>query len=194
MRRTWRSLGRRIYRQTHHCPRSTLYNYTPNMGTVQNRLVNKFFPKNETQEVGNKLKRLLQGRSSAQDYVAGFNALSAMTDYPEVALVEAFKDGLLPSLKQMIMVTRDNLPTTLQEWQDLAVRLDQNRRTNDYETSLKQGRVRYLYPDNIFQEKDVPQKGGGTRWPRTVRAGDLEIEGRTIGAGFVKLSEEELER
>jgi len=33
-----------------------------------------------------------------------------------------------------------------------------------------------------------------TRWPRTVRAGDLEIEGRMIGAGFVKLSEEELEK
>jgi len=81
-----------------------------------------------------------------------------MTEYPEVALVEAFKDGMLPSLKQMIMVTRDTLPTTLQEWQDLAVRLDQNRRTNDYETSLKQGRGRYLYPDNIFQEKDVPER------------------------------------
>jgi len=32
------------------------------------------------------------------------------------------------------------------------------------------------------------------RWLRTVRAGDLEIDGRTIGAGFVKLSEEEMEK
>jgi len=44
-----------------------------------------------------------------------------MMDYPEVALIEAFKDGMVPSLKQMIMVTRDTLPTTLKTWQDLAV-------------------------------------------------------------------------
>jgi len=50
----------------------------------------------------------------------------------------------------MIMITRDTLPTTLKEWQDLAVRLDQNRRTNEYEMLLKQGKGRYLYPDSIF--------------------------------------------
>jgi len=50
-----------------------------------------------------------------------------MMDYPEVALIEAFKDGMVPSLKQMIMVTRDTLPTTLKTWQDWPVRLDQNR-------------------------------------------------------------------
>jgi len=75
------------------------------MGAVQNRLHQQVLSKNETQEACNKLKRLLQGRSMAQDYVTGFNALAAMTDYPKVALIEAFKDGLAPSLKQMIMVT-----------------------------------------------------------------------------------------
>src|SRR5882724_4648091 len=65
----------------------------PTWAQFRTNFVNKFFPKNETQEARNKLKRLLQGRSLAQDYVTGFNALAAMTDYPEVALVEAFKDG-----------------------------------------------------------------------------------------------------
>jgi len=91
-----------------------------------------------------------------------------MMDYPEVALIEAFKDGLMPSLKQMIMVTRDTLPTTLKEWQDLAVRLDQNKRTNEYEISLKQGKGRYLYLDSIFQEQDATQRDGAARWPRTI--------------------------
>src|SRR5882724_9807083 len=137
---------------------------------------NKFYPKNETQEACNKLKHLLQGRSSAQDYVTGFNALAAMTDYPEISLIEAFKDGLTPSLKQMIMVTRDTLPTTLEKWQDLAVRLDQNRRTNEYEISLKQGKGRYLFLDSIFQSQDTAQRDGAARLLRTVRARDLEID------------------
>jgi len=76
----------------------------------------------------------------------------------------------------------------------LAVHLDQNKRTNDYEISLKQGRGRYLYPDSIFQEQDAAQRDGAARLPRTVQAGDLEINGRMIGAGFVKLSEEEMEK
>src|SRR5882724_5927330 len=166
----------------------------PTWAQFRTDFVNKFFPKNDTQEVRNKLKRLLQGRSLAQDYVTGFNTLAAMTDYPEVALTEAFKDGMMPSLKLMIMITRDTLATTLKEWQDLAIHFDQNKRTNEYEISLKQGKGRYLYPDSIFQEQDATQRDGAARWPRTVRAGDLEIEGRTIGAGFVKLSEEEMEK
>jgi len=121
-------------------PPSTLGATPPTWIHSKVDFINKFFPKNENQEAHNKLKRLLQGRSSAQDYVTGFNALAAMTEYPEISLIEAFKDGLMPSLKQMIMVTRDTLPTTLEKWQDLAVRLDQNRRINEFETSLKQGR------------------------------------------------------
>jgi len=116
-----------------------------------------------------------------------------MTNYPEVALIEAFKDGMLPSLKQMIMVTRDTLPATLKECRIWQYAWIQNRRTNDYEISMKQGKGRYLYLDSIFQEQNAP-KGWRGQMPRTVRAGDLEIEGRTIGAGFVKLSEEELEK
>jgi len=166
----------------------------PTWAEFRTDFINKFYPKNESQEVCNKLKRLLQGRSLAQDYVTGFNTLAAMLDYPKISLIEVFKDGLTPSLKQMIMVTRDTLPTMLEKWQDLAVHLDQNRKTNEYETSLKQGRGRYLYLDSIFQNQDTTKGTGVARLPRTIRAGDLEVDGRTIGAGFVKLSEEEMEK
>jgi len=63
------------------------------------------------------------------------------------------------SLNKWIMVTRDTLPTTLEKWQDLAVRLDQNRRINEFETSLKQGRGRYLYSDNLFQNQETAKNG-----------------------------------
>jgi len=37
---------------TNHCrPRSRLYNYTPTWGQFRTDFTNKFFPKNETQEV-----------------------------------------------------------------------------------------------------------------------------------------------
>jgi len=129
----------------------------PTWKQFRTNFTTKFFPKNETQEVRNKLKCLLQRRSSAQDYVTGFNTLAAMTDYPEVALIEAFKDGMVPSLKQMIMVTRDTLPIMLEKWQDLAVCLDQNKRTNKYEISLKQGRGRYLYPIVSSRNRMLPK-------------------------------------
>jgi len=133
---------------------------TPPMWTeFRTDFIKKFFPKNESQEARNKLKHLLQGRSSAQDYVTGFNALAAMMEYPEISLIKAFKDRVMPSLKQMIMVTRDTLPTTLEKWQDLAVHLDQNRKTNKFETSLKQGRGRYLYSDSLFQNQEATKDG-----------------------------------
>jgi len=59
--------------------------------------------------------------------------------------------------------------------------------------SLKQGRED-TYIQIISSEKDGSQKEGGTRWPRTVRAGDLEIGRKNDSAGFVKLSEEEREK
>jgi len=61
-----------------------------------------------------------------------------MTDYPEVALIEAFKDGMLLSLKQMIMVT-PGPPATLKNGR-IGSTPRSEQKTNDYETSLKQGR------------------------------------------------------
>jgi len=56
---------------------------------------------------------------------------------------------------------------------------------------LKQGRGRYLYPDSLFPNQEAAKNDAAGR---IVQAGDLEVDGRTINAGFVKLSEEEMEK
>jgi len=117
---------------------------SPSWSEFKQEFKDYFFPKNKAQDAWNKLKRLVQGRSLAQDYITSFNAIVAMTDYPAINQIKAFKDGLLPSLKHTIMVTRDVLPTTLKAWQDLAIRLDQNKRTDEYKASLRQGKGRYI--------------------------------------------------
>jgi len=101
---------------------------------------------------------------------------------------------MAPSLKQNDYGHSRHPPITLEKWAgpSSTPRSEQeNQRVQDL-VEARQGR--YLYPDNIFQEQDAAQRDGAARWLRTVRAGDLEIDGRTIGAGFVKLSEEEMEK
>jgi len=89
------------------------------MDTIQNRLHQQILPKERNPGSAQTKLSASSGKKFGSDYVTDSTPWGAMTDYPEVALIEAFKDGMLPSLKQMIMVTRDTLPDTLKEWQDL---------------------------------------------------------------------------
>jgi len=53
------------------------------------------------------------------------------------------------------MINREELPDTLKKWEDLAIRLDQNKEPTIREFVQTRKR-RYLYPDNIFPgDKDV---------------------------------------
>jgi len=90
------------------------------------------------------------------------------------------------------MINREELPDTLKKWEDLTVRLDQNKRTNECENAFRQGRGRYLYPDNIFKEdKDVSTREYDRR---PIRARNMEFQERNVNAGFVKLSDEEIRK
>jgi len=100
----------------------------PQHGRFQSQLHQKFFPKNESQEVCNKLKCLLQGRSLTQDYVTRFNALTAMMEYPEISLSKCSRTGWHLSLNKWLW-SLETLSPPCCRMAGTAVHLDQNRRT-----------------------------------------------------------------
>jgi len=79
------------------------------MGTVQNRLPNSLSEEMKPKKCAISSSTFFREEAQLRT-MSRFNASHSYENYPEVALIEAFKDGMAPSLKQMIMVTRRHPP------------------------------------------------------------------------------------
>jgi hypothetical protein len=70
-----------------------------------------------------KIRTLRQGRTAAITYASKFKQTAADLTWNDTALISQFKSGLSESVKDM-MVYQDPLPTTLENFINLAIRLD----------------------------------------------------------------------
>jgi len=132
------------------------YNYTPNMGRFQSQLHQKVLPKDESQEVCNKLKCLLQGRSLTQDYVTRFNA-SQLCEYPEISLIECSRTGWHLSLNKWLW----SLETLSHHAAGLAGTGSTSwpeQKDQRVQNLIETGRGRYLYLDSIFQNQEAARR------------------------------------
>jgi Retrotransposon gag protein len=121
----------------------------------------EFFPTNEDELTRNNLCCLTQGRQSTEKYAVAFNDLASRSHYDAITLVELFRNGLRPDLRNTIMVNRDKLPDTLKEWQERATHLDRNRQMNDFDNTLRSGHGNFLYPDDIIRgNQPSPSRSG----------------------------------
>jgi hypothetical protein len=79
-----------------------------------------------------KLAVLVQGSSTADEYVASFRELKDDTDYNDAALCSAFKKGLNSALVDKIYGLA-HMPQTLDEWIHWATKLDRQWREREQE-------------------------------------------------------------
>ncbi|KAI3601672.1 hypothetical protein WG66_009006 [Moniliophthora roreri] len=68
--------------------------------------------------------RNLQMKEHANDYINQFRLLASQTGYDDVALMTFFKEGLVPSLQDKIMLRSEGPPETLDKWYEIAIRYD----------------------------------------------------------------------
>ncbi|KAI3609204.1 hypothetical protein WG66_004088 [Moniliophthora roreri] len=63
----------------------------------------------------------LQMKERADDYVNQFRLLASQTGYDDVALITFFKEGLVPSLQDKIMLRPEGPPETIDKWYRVAI-------------------------------------------------------------------------
>ncbi|KAI3612716.1 hypothetical protein WG66_014779 [Moniliophthora roreri] len=68
--------------------------------------------------------RDLQMKERADDYINQFCLLASQTGYDDVALMTFFKEGLVPSLQDKIMLRSEGPPDTLDKWYEIAIQYD----------------------------------------------------------------------
>ncbi|KAI3598473.1 hypothetical protein WG66_000676 [Moniliophthora roreri] len=89
-------------------------------------------------------------KDRADEYVNRFRLIAMDMKYDDEALMKFFRDGLLESLQNKIMLRTDGAPKTLKDWYKLAVRYD-----NQYKLVMANRKKRELIKPKIAREKEV---------------------------------------
>uniref|UniRef100_A0A0W0GFQ9 Retrotransposon gag domain-containing protein n=2 Tax=Moniliophthora roreri TaxID=221103 RepID=A0A0W0GFQ9_MONRR len=72
--------------------------------------------------------RDLQMKERADNYVNQFRLLASQTGYDDIALITFFKEGLVPSLQDKIMLRPEGPPKTIDKWYEIAIRYNNQYR------------------------------------------------------------------
>ena len=102
-------------------------------GELEVNTVEKLFTKirndfGETSEEERKIEQLRtieQGGRTCDEYVQEFKKVARESGYEERPLIEEFKRGLSGAIRRKL-AEAEELPSTIGEWQERAVRLDRN--------------------------------------------------------------------
>lgn len=93
------------------------------------------------------IQRLVQGRTSANEYILAFDQLRVQTGFDEVALIEMFKNGLRWELVERILWKEEkDQPKDLEGWQRNARAFESLFRIKDEEKTRHGGHAKPLYP------------------------------------------------
>jgi len=100
----------------------------------------------ETSEEERKIEQLRtieQGGRTCNEYVQEFKKVARESSYERRPLIEEFKRGLNGSIRRKL-TEAEELPTTIGEWQERAVRLDRNQRQSRIEERMLERNVACL--------------------------------------------------
>ncbi len=103
----------------------------------------------EAESARSQLQRLRQGKSSVQEYVTAFNTFKNNSKYDDTTLIERFSQGLNYEIMKHILVQAQP-PKKLQDWQELAVKLDNY---NTQAQNARRGGSNFVYPNQILDDK-----------------------------------------
>ncbi|ESK84577.1 reverse transcriptase-rnase h-integrase [Moniliophthora roreri MCA 2997] len=118
--------------------------------SFKQRFQNEWQPVNVVREAQMKIEQIKM-MDRANEYVNRFRLIAMDTKYDNEALMKFFREGLLESLQNKIMLQTDGEPETLDEWYKLAIKYD-----NQYKLVMANRKKRELIKPKITRkEKEV---------------------------------------
>uniref|UniRef100_A0A0W0EVA2 Retrotransposon gag domain-containing protein n=1 Tax=Moniliophthora roreri TaxID=221103 RepID=A0A0W0EVA2_MONRR len=118
--------------------------------SFKQRFRNEWQPVNIVREAQMKIEQIKM-TDRANEYVNRFCLIAMDTKYDNEALMKFFREGLLESLQNKIMLRTDGEPETLDEWYKLAIKYD-----NQYKLVMANRKKRELIKPKIARkEKEV---------------------------------------
>ena len=89
------------------------------------KIRNNFGETSEEERKIEQLRTIEQGGRTCDKYVQEFKKVARESSYERRPLIKEFKKGLNGSIRRKL-AEAEELPTTIGEWQERAVRLDRN--------------------------------------------------------------------
>jgi len=100
------------------------------------------------------LRTIEQGGRTCDEYMQEFKKIARGSSYKGRPLIKEFKRGLNGTIRRKL-VEAEELPTTIGEWQERAVRLDRNQRQSRAEE-------RVLGRNAVYLGENAQPRGGGS--------------------------------
>jgi len=91
------------------------------------KIRNDFGKTSEEERKIEQLRTIEQGGRTCDEYIQEFKKVARGSGYKRRPLIEEFKQGLNGAIRRKLAEAKE-LPTTIGEWQERAVRLDRNQR------------------------------------------------------------------
>ena len=101
----------------------------------------------ETSEEERKIEQLWtieQGKRTCDEYMQEFKKVTRGSSYTGRSLIKEFKRGLNGTIRRKL-AKAEELPTTIGEWQERAVRLDRNQRQSRAEERMLERNATLLH-------------------------------------------------
>ena len=109
------------------------------------------------------LRKIEQEGRTCDEYVQEFKKVARRSGYERRSLIKEFKRGLNRSIRRKL-VEAEEPPTTIEEWQERAVRLDRNQRQSRIEERMLGRNTAYLgrnaQPRGGYRGGSYGRKGG----------------------------------
>ena len=99
------------------------------------KIRNDFGETSEEERKIEQLRTIEQGGRTCNEYMQEFKKVTRGSSYEGRPLIEEFKRGLNRSIRRKL-AEAEELPTTIGEWQERAVRLDRNQRQSKIEERM----------------------------------------------------------
>ena len=99
------------------------------------KISNEFGEMAEEERKIEQLRTIEQGRRTYDKYIQEFKKIARGSSYERQPLIEEFKRGLSRVLRRKL-AEAENLPSTIEEWQERVVRLDRNQRQSRAEERI----------------------------------------------------------
>jgi len=116
------------------------------------KIRNDFGETSEEERKIEQLQMIKQGSRTCDEYVQEFKKVARGSGYERQPLIEEFKRGLNGAIRRKL-AEAEELPSTIGEWQERAVRLDRNQRQSRAEE-------RMLGRNATCPEGNVQPRGG----------------------------------
>ena len=112
-----------------------------------------------------KIKTLQQGKNTAESHIRLFRDWAEHTGFNDAALVEYFKEGLQPTLRNRVNNQGKHRPTTLEGWYEDTIIFDRQWRedhpgrasTRPLTTSTHLPFTRNIHPSSLLRQKNTHQ-------------------------------------